>query len=225
MIELNDLRKAFGANEVLRGLKASFLPGKVYGIVGPNGAGKTTLFRCISGRYDFDGKIVAPEDQLRLRLGYLPTQNYFMDFMTGREYLRLMIQGRSLPVPDLNARNIFQLPLDEYVSGYSTGMQKKLALLGVLLQQNEIFILDEPYNGVDIQSNLLITEIIRELKRKGKTVLLSSHIFATLADTCDEVLLLDQGVFSRHVHQDGFTALEAELREATVAGLVERLKL
>jgi ABC-2 type transport system ATP-binding protein len=164
MITLEKLSKRFGRHEVLREVSATFPDGGVYGIIGENGAGKTTLFRCIAGLISYRGKINSKGEQYHHRLGFLQTNNYFFPRMTGREYLRLLVQARNMEVPDLDAKNIFDLPLDEYVVHYSTGMQKKIALLGVLLQKNELIILDEPFNGVDIQSNILISAIIQQLK-------------------------------------------------------------
>ena len=225
MIMVNSLGKTYGKHVVLDGLSATFAPGNVYGIVGPNGAGKTTFFRCLANLAAFSGSIEAPERQLRDRLGYLPTQNYFPEFMTGREYLRLLAHARRLPVPDLDAENVFELPLDNYASQYSTGMQKKLALAGVLLQRNEVLILDEPFNGVDIASNLLISAIIAELRRLGKTVLISSHVFSTLREVCDEILVLAEGRFRAPVRRAGFAELEREMVGMTTGGMVERLTL
>jgi len=225
MIELNDLRKSYGANRVLRGLTAYFPPGKVYGIIGENGAGKTTLFRCLAGLQSYEGEITAPGDLLSRHLGFLQTNNFFFPRLTGREYLRLLCQARDVAPTNLDERNVFDLPLDEYAANYSTGMQKKLALLGVLLQNNKVLILDEPFNGVDIQSNIIITEIIRELRRMGKTVLISSHIFATLKDTCDELFLLREGRFVHHVLPADYAKLEREMNEVTIGGRIGRLGL
>lgn len=225
MIELKNIRVSYGSNEVLKGLDAAFRPGNVYGIIGENGAGKTTLFRALVGLIGHEGQISSPPDQLTHRLGFLQTTNYFFPKLTGREYLHLLCQARSVDPGDLDARNVFDLPLDNYAGTYSTGMQKKLALLGVLLQQNEVLILDEPFNGVDIQSNLLISAIIAELREKGKTVLISSHIFATLRETCDELYLLREGRFLRHVTQDQFTEVEDEMKAFTVGDLVGKLGL
>jgi ABC-2 type transport system ATP-binding protein len=126
---------------------------------------------------------------------------------------------------DLDERNIFELPLDAYVSTYSTGMQKKLAFLGVLLQKNQFFILDEPFNGVDIQSNILFQEILLELKALGKTVLLSSHIFSTLSQTCDRIYWLKDGRIEQVAQREEFPQLEAELREVVVGQRLQRLGL
>lgn len=125
----------------------------------------------------------------------------------------------------MDARNIFDLPLDQYAVEYSTGMKKKLALFGVLLQENEVFILDEPFNGVDIQSNIIITEIIHELKRLGKTIIISSHIFSTLKDTCDEVHLLQNGSITRSVKVDEFDQLENDMKQILVGDRIEKLNL
>ena len=225
MLQLQSLSKHYGTNHVLRGLEAHFLPGRVYGIIGENGAGKTTLFRCIAGLHEFEGEVFGEEDNFRHRLGLLQTNNYFFPKMTGREYLRLLCQARHAPDDNLDQRNVFDLPLDDYAETYSTGMQKKLALLGVLFQQNDILILDEPFNGVDIQSNILITAIIKELKAKGKTVLISSHIFSTLSDTCDEIYLLRQGEFVRRVTPAEYAELEREMEDVTIGDRVGRLAL
>ncbi len=225
MLQLHALSKHYGTNHVLRGLDAQFLPGRVYGIIGENGAGKTTLFRCIAGLLGFEGEITGPGSNFRHHLGFLQTNNYFFPKMTGREYLRLLCQARHAPAVKLDERNVFDLPLDDYAETYSTGMQKKLALLGVLLQQNEVLILDEPFNGVDIQSNILITAIIRALKTKGKTVLISSHIFSTLSATCDEIYLLREGAFVRRVLPADYAGLEQEMEDVTVGDRVDRLGL
>lgn len=223
MIEMNNLRVSYGKNDVLKGLSASFAPGKVYGIVGENGAGKTTLFRALSNFIGYEGTLSAPDGLLTHRLGFLQTTNYLMAKITGREYLRLLCQARSVEPGDLDARNVFELPLDSYAETYSTGMQKKLAILGVLLQRNDVLILDEPFNGVDIQSNLLITEIITSLRERDKTVLISSHIFATLRETCDELYLLREGKFVRHALREEFDGLEADMAGNTVGDRVSRL--
>lgn len=225
MLELKDLRKSFGSKQVLKGISATFLPGHVYGIVGENGAGKTTLFRCISDLLSFEGEIIKEQPDFNHCLGFLQTNNLLLPMMTGREYLRLLTQARHQSISDFDARNVFDLPLDEYARNYSTGMQKKLALLGVLLQGNNCLILDEPFNGVDIQSNIIITEIIRELRRLGKTVLISSHIFSTLSDTCDEIHLLREGRFVRSAAPEDFATLEQEMIRVTVGDRVGRLGL
>jgi ABC-2 type transport system ATP-binding protein len=225
MIEIKNLSKKFGSHEVLKNINIQFDNGKVYGIVGENGAGKTTLFRCISDLEDYDGKIISNPNPIKNHLGLLLTEPFFFQKITGKEYIQLLINARNIHIDDIDARNIFDLPLNQYASTYSTGMKKKLALTAILLQGNDYFILDEPFNGVDIKSNIIITELINKLKDMGKTVILSSHIFSTLSDTCDEIHLLSQGSFVRSVEKSDFSSLESEMKELTIGTKIDRLGL
>ncbi|MBL0295218.1 MAG: ATP-binding cassette domain-containing protein [Saprospiraceae bacterium] len=225
MIEIKNLSKKFGSHEVLKNINIQFDNGKVYGIVGENGAGKTTLFRCISDLEDYDGKIISNPNPIKNHLGLLLTEPFFFQKITGKEYIQLLINARNIHIDDIEARNIFDLPLNQYASTYSTGMKKKLALTAILLQGNDYFILDEPFNGVDIKSNIIITELIHKLKDMGKTVILSSHIFSTLSDTCDEIHLLSQGSFVRSVEKSDFSSLESEMKELAIGTKIDRLGL
>jgi len=225
MIEIKSLSKKFGSHEVLKNINIQFDNGKVYGIVGENGAGKTTLFRCISDLEDYDGIIISNPNPIKNHLGLLLTEPFFFQKITGKEYIQLLINARNIHIDDIDARNIFDLPLNQYASTYSTGMKKKLALTAILLQGNDYFILDEPFNGVDIKSNIIITELIHKLKDMGKTVILSSHIFSTLSDTCDEIHLLSQGSFVRSVEKSDFSSLESEMKELTIGTKIDRLGL
>jgi ABC-2 type transport system ATP-binding protein len=225
MISIEGLSKQYGSNRVLENVTIRFDDGGVYGMVGENGAGKTTLFRCIAGLEKYAGTISSGFDRLKDHLGYLPTEPWYFPKMTGREYIRLLCQARGVKSGDTDSRNIFALPLDQYASTYSTGMKKKLALLAILMQENEIFILDEPFNGVDIQSNIVITEIIRRLKKLGRTVIISSHIFSTLGDTCDEIHLLKDRTVARSVSGADFGKLEAEMKESTIGAKIDNLGL
>jgi ABC-2 type transport system ATP-binding protein len=224
MISIKNLHKNYGSNHVLKNVSLDFERGCVYGIVGENGAGKTTLFKCIAGLEKYDGTIKSDFDTLKNHLGFLQTEPYFFPKITGREYIQLLCNARKKKVFDLDERNIFELPLDQYASTYSTGMKKKLALLAILLQENDCFILDEPFNGVDIQSNILITEILRQLKSLGKTVVISSHIFSTLSETCDEIHLMKKGEFIKKHFKEDFKELEHEMKEITIGNKIEKLR-
>jgi ABC-2 type transport system ATP-binding protein len=225
MIEVIGLSKKYGARQVLKNIRIKFEQGGVYGIVGENGAGKTTLFRCIAGLETYEGNIFSEINPLKNHLGFLQTEPYFFSKITGSEYLRLLCHARKKEVKDIESKNIFDLPLDQYASTYSTGMKKKLALTAVLLQENTVFILDEPFNGVDIQSNMIITEIISKLRDLKKTVIISSHIFSTLSDNCDEIHLLKEGVFIDKVKKGEFARLESAMKELTIGNKIERLEI
>lgn len=225
MIKIKELSKLFGNKEVLKNLSMEFSTGNVYGIVGENGAGKTTLFRCIAGLESYSGEIISDVMPLKNHLGLLLTEPFFFTMMTGREYIKLLCNARGKTNVDIDSKNIFDLPLEQYASTYSTGMKKKLAITAILLQENEYFILDEPFNGVDIQSNIILTEIILKLKELHKIVIISSHIFSTLSDTCDEIHLLRKGEQIKSVNKTGFKDLEQEMKEITIGNLIKNLDL
>ncbi len=225
MIKIDKLSKFYGKKQVLNSIDLEFGKGKIYGIVGENGAGKTTLFRCISRLENYKGTISSEYTKLKDHLGLLLTEPFLFPKITGKEYIQLLTNARQKKLVNIEDRNIFDLPLKKYASTYSTGMKKKLALTAILLQENNVFILDEPFNGVDIQSNLVITEIIKRLKKLEKTVIISSHIFSTLAETCDEIYLMKNGEIIRKVTQIDFDNLENEMKEFTIRNQIDKLDL
>src|SRR5665213_1033192 len=141
MISVRNLFKKYGTNEVLKNVNVQFDKGNVYGIVGENGAGKTTLFRCIAGLENYEGEVISDLKPLKNHLGLLLTDPYFFQKITGAEYIRLLCNARNTKIADIESRNIFDLPLNQYASVYSTGMKKKLAITAILLQGNQYFIL------------------------------------------------------------------------------------
>ena len=225
MIQIENVSKKYGNKVVLDSINLFFESGKVYGLVGENGAGKTTLFNCIAGLETYEGKIKSDLPLLKNHLGLLVTEPYFFPKITGKEYIQLLCKARNIDTIDFEKSNIFDLPLNEYAVKYSTGMRKKLAFTAILLQENKLFILDEPFNGVDIHSNIIITEIIHKLKEMGKSIIISSHIFSTLNDTCDEILLLKNGKIIKRVLKEEFSNLESEMKAFTIGNKIEKLNL
>jgi len=225
MIKIKKLSKYYGKKQVLNSINLEFEKGKIYGVVGENGAGKTTLFRCISGLENYTGNVSSDFKKLKNHLGLLLTEPFFFSKITGKEYIQLLANARQVKLSNIEDKNVFDLPLNQYASTYSTGMKKKLALTAMLLQKNDVFILDEPFNGVDIHSNLIIVEIIKRFKKLEKTVIISSHIFSTLADTCDEIYLMKNGEITKKVKQVDFINLETEMKEFTVGNRINKLEL
>jgi ABC-2 type transport system ATP-binding protein len=223
MIRINNLKKSYGSNEVLKGIDLAIDSGMCVGIVGENGAGKSTLFNCLTGIEQYSGEITSEVNPLKNHTGFLQTNPFFLNKITGREYLQLLCNARGIDQQEFDSQNVFALPLDQYASTYSTGMKKKLALLAILLQKNEFFILDEPYNGVDYQSSILISEIVTRLKAANKAILISSHIFATLKETCDLIYVLKNGELSDVYTSKDFDTLENEMKHYTIGTNLDHL--
>lgn len=212
MISIKNLVVGFSTKIVLDNITIDFYPAKIHGIVGLNGAGKTTFFHTLSGNLKpssgqiyMNGNMVTNKE-----IAYLDTINFFYSRITGKEYLNLFKQT-NLNF-NLNAlQEYFQLPLDELIETYSTGMRKKLALLGILKQDKLIFLFDEPFNGLDMETNKIVEIIISSLKEKGKTIFLSSHIIDPLLAVCDEIHFLDKGKFTKSFDKQHFDTIEEEL--------------
>nr|NQU92479.1 ATP-binding cassette domain-containing protein [Bacteroidota bacterium] len=225
MIIIKSLHKSYGNKRILKNITLSFNKGEIHGIVGENGAGKTTLFKCIAGLEKHEGTTDYTKGTLKNVTGFLSTNPYFLSKITGQEYLQLLCNARNIKVKNLKDKNIFDLPLNQFADTYSTGMKKKLALMAILLQNNDVFILDEPFNGVDIQSNIVIKEVLIKLKALDKIVILSSHIFSTLSETCDFLHHLKGGEIVKSVRKGEFETIENEMKLAGIENIIDKLDL
>lgn len=212
MISIQNLLVSFGGHKVLKNITLDFEEGLVHGIVGLNGAGKTTFFNVLanmltpgSGDITQNGKPLGIKDT-----AYLETENFFFSRITGNEYLKIFKQtndGFNLPA----LQDYLKLPLDELIENYSTGMKKKLALLAVLKQDRPVFILDEPFNGLDLETNKILEIIILSLRQKQKTVFVSSHIIDPLLSICDRIHLIENGCFIKTYLRGEFSKIEDDL--------------
>ena len=211
MLQIHNLHLAIGNKSILKGVEASFEKGKVYGILGKNGAGKTTFFRTLFGFYHAQqGNISYQDGHLeKNKMSFLETENYLYPYMRGIEYL-LLIKKDEQQIEKWN--RIFDLPLQQLTQEYSTGMKKKLAFMGVLIQDREIMLLDEPFNGVDLESNEKIISIINQLKGY-KTLLVSSHILSTLSEISDHIFVMDEGQFVERIDEANFPGFEMQLKK------------
>ncbi|WP_404986645.1 ATP-binding cassette domain-containing protein [Chryseobacterium sp. M5] len=206
MLEIKNISVSFKDKNVLQNLNLEIEEGIILGILGKNGAGKTTLFESLYQSQKYSGEILWKNQKLlRQNISYLETENYFYPYITGREYLSYFAKDKLPKTIELAEK--FQLPLDKYVQYYSSGMKKKLALIGMLMLDKPINILDEPFNGVDFEGVHLLYDIIRELKQSNKLVIISSHIIETLFHTCDRIVTLENGLISNIFEKSDFEKL------------------
>ena len=215
MLAIKQLEVGYRDKLVIKGLNMDIAEGSVHGILGMNGAGKTTLFNTLYGYVPKQtGQCLWKEKALsRAEIGYLETNSFFYPLQTGREYLQLCAWQRpDFPFEQWNA--IFRLPLDQYIDTYSTGMRQKLSLLGLLAGDFPVLLLDEPFNGLDLESAELLYQLLEELKSQHKCILMSSHIVETVSRSCDRVSYLRDGRIQRDFERSEFQEMEAFIRTA-----------
>lgn len=212
MLQIDNLTVAYGSKKVLDRLTLQLPAGEVHGIVGLNGSGKTTLLNTLygfikplQGNVQFNGVALQRND-----IGFLQAENFFYSGITGEEYLALFHHHNpSFDIIQWNS--LFELPLQSLIETYSTGMRKKLAFLGVICLDTPIFVFDEPYNGLDLETNRKLKMIIQALKKSGKTILLTSHVLETLTSVCNTISFLSNQTILQTFHQGEFTLIEAHL--------------
>lgn len=206
MLEIKNLKVKFKNQNVLNGVDLALEEGCIVGILGKNGAGKTTLFDSLYQNNKFSGSISWNSGPLkRSSVSYLETENYFYPYITGEEYLSYFAREKKIDGKELTDK--FNLPLKKYVQYYSSGMKKKLALIGMLMLDKPVNILDEPFNGVDFEGVHILYDIIRQLKSENKIVIISSHIIETLFHTCDKIAVLKNGRIDRIYNREEFSEL------------------
>ena len=208
MISASGLQKRFGRHAALDGVSFDVPPGEIFGFVGPNGAGKTTTIRILATLMHPDAGLASVagipvgEDPASVRelMGYMPDFFGVYDRLTAEEYLefyaachgvprhrRRRVAGELLELVDLGDRRGAQ------VDTLSRGMKQRLCLARSLVHDPKVLLLDEPASGLDPRARVEMRELIRELRRMGKTILVSSHILPELEELCTWVGFIDHG--------------------------------
>ena len=180
MIEVRNLTKRYRELLVIDNFSHSFEEGKVYGIMGENGAGKSTLFRCIAGIESYEGSVFVSENR---QIGYMNDTPFYYSYVTGMEYIEFSLRAKG--------KNVSREVIEKLK--YSLGMKKRLMLLTLMLQDNDIVIMDEPFNGIDLAGTIVLRQWLKEMKTKRKCVILSSHIISAISDICDEITYIHKG--------------------------------
>ncbi len=225
------LVKSFPGKEVLRGIDFEIERGTVFGYIGPNGAGKTTTVKILAAIDDlYQGEVrVAGLDvaddprEVKARIGYVPESAILYDGLTAFEYLQLVGRLHGLEERLIERRidgllEVFELGdrAHNRLSTYSKGMRQKVMFCSALLHDPEIFFLDEPLSGLDVESTIFIKGLIRALADSGRTVLYCSHMMDVVERVCDRIVILSGGVIAA----DGsFEELAARSDEASLEGL------
>ena len=190
---IESLHKSYAKTPVLEKVNLHYRSGVITGIIGPNGAGKSTLLNCIAGYIPYQGKINRKNIKT---IGLLTANPYIFPRITALEFIRFSLSAKNCreDTQKLNQLNgLFELPLHKFADEYSTGMLKKLHLLALLLQQNDMLLLDEPFNGLDILSSAYLSELLQELKKQDTLIFISSHDLDHLIKIAGTLTVIENG--------------------------------
>ncbi|MEC9373208.1 MAG: ABC transporter ATP-binding protein [Planctomycetota bacterium] len=208
MIETINLTKRYGEFIALNNLNLTINEGDCFGFIGPNGAGKTTTIKILatllkpsSGQAMIDGLTVGYQNRrIRPVIGYVPDFMGAYEDMVVTEYLEFFaaaynIHGeqRKRVVADVLDLTDLNYKADAEVNSLSRGMQQRLSVARVLLHDPKVLLMDEPASGLDPRARIEIRELLKELKRMGKTILISSHILHELAELCNTIGIIERG--------------------------------
>ncbi len=207
VIEVQNLSKSFGEEQVLKGVSRDFEIGKIHGIVGNNGSGKTVLMKCIcgflkpsGGRVLVNGKEVGKDMDFPDDLGIIIETPGFLPNLSGMKNLQILASLKKRAGNEVIREVIRKVGLDpdsrKPVGKYSLGMRQRLGLAQALMEDPSILILDEPLNGLDKHGVVHIRELIKSLRAEGKTILLASHNQMDIDELCDTVCEMDGGVMT-----------------------------
>lgn len=234
MIRIENLTRDYGGGKGVFGISFSVGKGKAFGFLGPNGAGKTTTIRHLMGFLKaHSGKCMIngmdcwkKRPQIQKNVGYIPGEINFFDDMTGSEFLKFMQHYRGMKNEGRKKEllDFFELDPKGKIRKMSKGMKQKLGIVTALMHDPDILLLDEPTSGLDPLMQNRFTELVAEEKKRGKTILLSSHMFEEVERTCDYIGMIREGKLvevdstealrKRHVHPYTVTLETEELASA-----------
>ena len=212
MIKIRIPEFSYSGNIILEKLDHAFESGKTHGIVGLNGAGKTTFFNLLSGYISSENVSVKMNEQTiqYADIAFIDTELFFYPKLIGGEFLSVFpVKSESYNEQKLS--ELFRLPLDHFVEEYSTGMKKKILLMSQIKQNKDVYILDEPFNGLDLETNKILETIIAVLNKRGKTVFISSHILDPLLHVCDTISHIQNKSIQKTYTRNEFHLIEKDL--------------
>ena len=208
VLEVEGVVKTYGQTQALKEASLKVREGTCFGLLGPNGAGKSTMMKMITGILQPDRgtiRVFGQEnrkhiDAIRSQVGYVPQEITLHDELSANQNLKFLGQAQGVRGAELQQRlteGLAQVGLSDRakdtVGSYSGGMKRRVNLLGALLHQPKLVILDEPTVGIDPQSRNLIFEMIKELRGRGTTIIYSTHYMEEVEALCDDVAIIDHG--------------------------------
>ncbi len=212
-LEVKDFSAWYTGTVALKNMQLLVSDNQIHGILGSNGAGKTTFFKSLAGLHKMvDGKILLNGQPIRgSSIALLETDPYFYPYMKGWEYLRLA--GNASKEQRQKWADLLSLPLNSYIHTYSTGMKKKLAFSAIVLQNRPVMLLDEPFNGVDLEGTEIMTRVLASLQSEGRIIIVSSHILSMLTAMSNKISYLwDKAIYHTFLPHE-YDYLTAEIKK------------
>ena len=212
-IVVRELRKVYGAKAAVDGLSLTVPRGCFFGFLGPNGAGKTTTIRMLmglapptAGEIEILGMPVpGKQAEVKQRIGLVPDESLLFDHLTGQEYIEFVGRMYTLErhVARERSRELMELfELDwkdrKLIAEYSKGMRKRVAMAAALIHRPELYLMDEPFEGVDAVGARLMKDLLLDQVKHGHTVFLTSHVLEVVERLCDRVAIINQGRLMVH---------------------------
>ncbi|MDD6208439.1 MAG: ABC transporter ATP-binding protein [Clostridiales bacterium] len=209
MLEIKNMSKTYqGGKPAVKDLTLTVNAGDIYGFIGHNGAGKTTTIKCIVGIHGFeqgqilvDGMDVEKEPlACKKRMAYIPDNPDLYDYLTGIQYLNFIADIYEISKEEREKRirkeaedfGIYPA-LGDLISTYSHGMKQKLAIIGALIHEPKLLILDEPFVGLDPEASLILKEKMRALCEKGSAIFFSTHVLEVAQKLCNRIAVISKG--------------------------------
>jgi ABC-type multidrug transport system ATPase subunit len=235
LVSVRHASKSFGYKVALDDVSFGVPSGQICGLLGPNGAGKTTLFRLLMGILKASSGVLevagldAFEERVAVKrlIGFLPDEPVFYSYLSGRELLALSAGMHGL---DADAAMDWIEPLaqllrladdlDNYAEDFSRGMKKKLGLLLAMLHRPRLLVLDEPTNGLDVESTHMFYDLIQEFAAVGTTVLFSTHLMDHVTRLCSHAVIINEGAL---VAKGSLAELQAQHGEHSLEALFLKL--
>lgn len=227
VVRFSKVSKRFGANQVLRDIELEIEEGQFFGLVGVNGVGKTTLLKCLldfcdpdNGRVEIFG-LEQRNPRSRARLAFLPERFMPPYFLTGREFLQMMLRLNGASCEPGRIDEMLELlelsssVLMRPVRSYSKGMTQKLGIAACFLSGRDLYVLDEPMSGLDPKARVLVKTLLLGMRSEGRSMLMTSHSLADIEEICDYMAVLHNGTVV-------FTGSPRELRRRHGGESLER---
>jgi ABC-2 type transport system ATP-binding protein len=229
MIQVEGLRKAYGTKVAVDGLDLRVEPGEILGFLGPNGAGKSTTVKVITGLIKPDqGRVsvcgydvIQQPLEVKKRVGFVPETPALYESLTANEYLELVsclhhIDRSASETRRLELLELFGLAgnANQRLNEFSKGMRQKVVIVAALIHRPDVLILDEPLDGLDANTAMVVKELLKRLAGQGKTIMFSSHILDVVERVCTRIVIINNG---RHVA----SGTAAEIRAAENAASLE----